>query len=243
MPYRRLPNTDAARLKALKTALAKGKELPPFKLAFSQKIYQRIQSFLPSFEHAIIQHRQAYLIQARRNKEYLVHVKKARLYISHFIQVTNMAIMRGDLPASVRKYFGLSEHDKKIPSLSTEKEIIEFGERIIQGENTRIQEGGTMIANPTAAMVKVRYENFLESYRHQKTLQSNTSREKMKLAELRPVADEIILSIWNEVENTLRDLPNDLRREKSKEYGLVYVFRKSEIGKINFFEYSQSVAN
>jgi len=37
MPYRRLPNTDAARVRALKTALDKGKEVPPHKLAYSAK--------------------------------------------------------------------------------------------------------------------------------------------------------------------------------------------------------------
>jgi len=88
-------------------------------------------------------------------------------------------------------------------------------------------------------MVKVRYENFMDAYRHQKTLQSNTAREQKRLAELRPVADEIILLIWNEVEETFRELSDDLRREKAKEYGLVYVFRKSEIGKINFYSYQQ----
>jgi hypothetical protein len=59
---------------------------------------------------------------------------------------------------------------------------------------------------------------------------------------LRPVADEIILVIWNEVEETFKELSDDLRREKAKEYGLVYVFRKSEIGKMNFYDYNQPSA-
>ena len=37
MPYRRLPNTDAARLKALKIALEKGEEVPPHKWPTHQK--------------------------------------------------------------------------------------------------------------------------------------------------------------------------------------------------------------
>ena len=53
MPYRRLPNTDAARHKALTRAFEIGKELPPFKLAFSQSTFQRVQSFLPMFEKAM----------------------------------------------------------------------------------------------------------------------------------------------------------------------------------------------
>ena len=48
MPYRRLPNTDTARIRAMKTALEKGKELPPHKLAFSSKTIVNLQKFLPS---------------------------------------------------------------------------------------------------------------------------------------------------------------------------------------------------
>lgn len=139
MPYRRLPNTDAARLKALKAALSKARELPPFKLAFSQKSYQKIQSFLPSFEHGIVQHKQAFNIQIKRNREYLQQLKKARLYISHFIQVTKMAVMRGDLPANILNIIGLEQIDKKNYTLATEKEIIELGEIIILGETQMIK--------------------------------------------------------------------------------------------------------
>ena len=43
MPYRRLPNTDNARIKAMKRAHELGTDLPPFKLAFSQGIFQKIK--------------------------------------------------------------------------------------------------------------------------------------------------------------------------------------------------------
>ncbi|MBP5589067.1 MAG: hypothetical protein J6X26_00855, partial [Bacteroidales bacterium] len=59
MPYRRLPNTDAARIKAMKTALERGKEIPPYELAYSSKNMVRIQRFLPLFEHNIQLQRQS----------------------------------------------------------------------------------------------------------------------------------------------------------------------------------------
>jgi len=60
MPYRRLPNTDAARIKAMKMAYSKAKELPPFKLAFSQSLFQRLQSFMPVFEKNVFESKQTY---------------------------------------------------------------------------------------------------------------------------------------------------------------------------------------
>lgn len=241
MPYRRLPNTDSSRLKALKKAYEMGKELPPFKLAFTQPTFQKVQSFLPQFEQCMMLQKHAYATQIERNKEYLQALKKAKLYISHFIQVLNLAIMREELPVSTREYYKLDNDEKKVPLLNTETDIIEWGKNLIEGETKRIREGKTPITNPTIAVVRVRYEQFMDAYNHQKTLQKNTAREQKKLAELRNIADEIILDVWNEVEDAYNDLSEDQKRDKAKEYGLVYVFRRNEIGKINLFNFNRSV--
>lgn len=229
MPYRRLPNTDVARMRALKTAYSIGKELPPFKLAYSQSTLQIIQSFLPSFEKVLLECKQAYTKQIEKNKEYLPVLKKAKLYISHFIQVLNMAIARGDLPASEKHFFGLKENVKKLPSLNSEADVIKWGEKLILGESLRTGKGRAHITNPTIAVVKVRYEKFLDSYKFQKMLQKNHFRAQEKLEDLRKKADEIIINIWNEVEKFYKNEPEDLRREKAKKYGLVYVFRRNEL--------------
>ena len=38
-----------------------------------------------------------------------------------------------------------------------------WGKRIIEGEEFRIRKGASPITNPTIAVVKVRFENFLEA--------------------------------------------------------------------------------
>lgn len=238
MPYRRLPNTDNSRLNALKTAYNKGKELPPFKLSYSQSTFHKVQSFLPSFEKAIIEQKQAYNAQINKNQDYMQALKKAKLYISHFIQVMNMAIARGELTPAVRKFYGLKEDSKKLPNLNTESEVIQWGENIIQGESIRTMKGQSPITNPTIAVVKVRYENFMDAYRFQKTLQTRNNRALSKLAELRDEADEIITSVWNEVEEAFIKFPEDEKREKAADYGIVYVFRKNEINKNDLIESS-----
>jgi hypothetical protein len=236
MPYRRLPNTDAARLKALRTAFVKGKELPPFKLAFSQATFQKVSSFLPGFEHVISQHRMAYSNQVKKSKEYQASFKKAKMYISHFIQVMNMAIARGELPASARSFFKLAEDDSRLPSLNTEAEVIQWGEHIIQGEAQRIMKGMSPITNPTIAVVKVRYENFVDSYKFQKTLQKSSERALLDLNDQRRTADNIITQIWNEVEAAYNELPEDIRRDKAADYGVVYVFRKNELPSLSVLQ-------
>lgn len=229
MPYRRLPNTDAARLRALKIASEKGKELPPFKLAFSQSTFQKLQSFLPSFEKAMQESRQAYSKQVEKSKGYIADVKKARIYISHFIQVINMAIARGDLPASERKYYGLQEYGGKLPLFNTESDLIKWGEKLIHGDIIRSMEARAPITNPTIAVVKVWYEKFLEAYKFQKMLQKNHQRTQEHLEVLRQQANSIIVNIWDEVEDTYKLETDKKRREKSGQYGIKYVFRKNEL--------------
>ncbi len=162
MPYRRLPNTDAARLRALKIAHKMGSELPPSKLAFSQATLNRLMFFLPNFEKSIIEAKKAYQLQVNENKEYINLLKKARMYISHFIQVFNMAIQRGEISASERAYFGMYENFNRVPDLNSEQDVIEWGKRVIEGEYKRIAERKSVITNPTIVVVKVRYEKFLD---------------------------------------------------------------------------------
>jgi len=236
MPYRRLPNTDSSRLKALHTTLAKGKDLPPFKLAFSQSSLQKIQAFLPGFEQVLILKKLDYIKQVEHNKVYQKTIRKVRLYISHFIQVMNMSISRGEISSTTRSFYGLKETDKNLPSLQTEAEIIEWGQNLINGEAKRILKGLSPITNPTIAVVKVRYEQFLDAYNFQKTLQKKNGLNHQKLSVLREKANQIILQTWNEVEEYYSDLPENMKREKAKEYGLVYVFRKNEMRNITFVD-------
>jgi hypothetical protein len=238
MPYRRLPNTDVARLRALKIAYVKGKELPPFKLGYSQATFTKVQAFLPQFEHALLVHKSAFNNQVSKSKDYINSLKKAKLYISHFIQVINMAIARGDMPSNVRTYYSLEDYDNKVPALNTEAEVIKWGEAIIRGEADRTRKGMAPVTNPTIALVKVRFEDFKDTYNFQKTLQKNNNRTLQDLAKLRDDADHLVAKVWDEVEDNFRELPDELRRERAKEYGLIYVFRKNELRNISMLENS-----
>ena len=51
----------------------------------------------------------------------------------------------------------------------------------------------------------------------------------MKMEETRDEADALIQQLWNEVEERFAQLPDDMRREKAQQYGLVYVYRQSEL--------------
>jgi hypothetical protein len=151
------------------------------------------------------------------------------MYLTHFIRVMNMAVLRGDLPAEARAYFGLATNESVVPSLSTDNELVSWGKRVIEGEEFRIKKGGSPITNPTIAVVKVRYEKFIEAYNFHKSLIKKTLDYAERTSDMRKEADDLILQIWNEVEGKHISLPEDVRKKESEDYGLVYFYRKSEL--------------
>jgi hypothetical protein len=232
MPYRRLPNTDASRLKAMRKALEKGKEMPPHKLAYSSKMIIKLEKILPQFSQNLQLYRETMSVQNRKNREYYETVKKAKIYLTHFIRVMNMAISRGELPTETRAYYGLATDESTVPLLNTESELLTWGRRIIEGEEFRIKKGGSPITNPTIAVVKVRFGNFLDALNYHKTLIQKGHEHSEKFSAMRMEADDIILHLWNEVENKYISSPDELRKEQCEEYGLVYFYRKNEIEKL-----------
>jgi len=241
MPYRRLPNTDVARLRAIEAGLDLGKRISITKLAFSQQTLEKLQTFYPHFLGAIRQLNISKQNQFDRSKEYGEIFRKAKLYMSHFLQVVNFAILRGEMKPDVIEYYGLKMNSKATPPLNLEANVLTWGERIIEGEQRRVMKGGSPIYSPSIALVKVHYEEFKDAYRHQKMLQNITNRASARVAELREQADDLIQTMWNEVENSMIHFSDDEKREKASEYGIVYVYRTSELKKQEVENLQQSI--
>jgi len=235
MPYRRLPNTDLARIRAMRAAVKKGITLLPVQLPFSQSLLLKIRPFLATFEKAVLEQRNATDLQARKNKEYVKEFKKAQMYVSHFVQVLNFTILRGELPVKVRNFYGFDLNSTKVPSLNTEEELIQTGEKLIKGEQLRTMNGGTPILNPKISLVSIYFEKFQEMYKNQKKLKENSAKANLAVASLRIQADKLILELWNEIENNFNHMEAKEKRQKCEEFGLIYVFRKTEKESIKGF--------
>lgn len=228
MPYRRLPNTDAARIRAMKSALKISQDMLPSQMAISARSLVNLQRFIPVFEHNILLQRQTFAFQNKRSGDYSEMLRKARIYLIHFIRVMNLAILRGDLSPETRQFYGMAKNDSNVPPLRTENELLKWGRKIIDGEEQRIRNGGCPITNPTIAVVKVRFENFIEANNYHKMLIKRIHDHSSKATVLRKEADEIILQVWNEVERSFANLPYNIRQKECEKYGIVYFYRKNE---------------
>lgn len=229
MPYRRLPNTDLARIRALRAAVVQGSLSGLYTLPLSLHTLSEARTYLQKFEVV-----QKYYIkcldgQAQAARKYQQYLKTARLYLSHFIQVLNMAVIRGEIKEADKRLYGLSATEHHLPDLANELAVIEWGRKVIEGERHRTAQGGAPIYNPAIAKVKVHYELFLDSFERQRGLQTLTARSLEELAAMRGRADELIRDIWNQVESAYQDVsPLEVRLNFCREYGLIYYYRAGE---------------
>ena len=228
MPYRRLPNTDAARLRAMAVAKRRYDEAEGYGLPFNTHVINEINVFIPMFERAMAEYKSAFDGQVAKNQKYQNVIHQARMYVSHFIQVLNLACQRGEIAPEKKLMYKLLPDNYSVPDLSTEMLLLEWGKNVIDGETERMRSGGAPIYNPAIGKVKVYYDLFKEAYQNKKVSQKNTDRFLANIQSLRDRADAIILDLWNQIEASFADLGVEAMQEEAKKYGIVYYLRRKE---------------
>ena len=235
MPYRRLPKTDQARIRALKAAVDSSVKGGIFTNVLTHDTYHRAKELLERFSREVAVYKRCVAEQSPKkgNESYEAALKKARMYVSHFIQVLSMCIMRGEVARSKRPYYGLPENEDTVPNLFSEASVLEWGQKIIAGEQRRQGEGGVPIYNPTMGRVSVVFEIFKEMYDRQHMLQTRTAEALANISNMRYDVDELIFEVWGEVEKSFASLSGEARIKKCAEYGVIYYYRPDRAKKRN----------
>jgi hypothetical protein len=228
MPYRRLPNTDAARLRAMTEALFNSEKSKKNNVVLSSNLIYELKLKIDEFKHILSEYQNSIDNQKKSKDLHNEYETKCRLYISHFLQVMNFAILRGELNNDIKKYYNIPLDTQNLPNLQSEQQLIIWGKIIIEGDKKRQQDGVSAITNPSIAMVKAKYEQFLDSEFYNKSLQNKTKTAQEKLVKIRPIIDNLIKQIWDEIENYFESFPPIIKRQKAKNFGISYVYRKNE---------------
>lgn len=228
MPYRRLPKTDQSRLRALQQAVRRAGEAEFNQQAINYKTLIEAQRFLMQFENQVAQYHANFDTKVSDNKQYRHKVRNARMYISHFIQVLNLAAIRGEIKKGQKELYHLDAHNHTLPDLSTEENLIKWGQYIIEGEHARTSQGGFPIYNPAINKVQVHYDIFKEHYTTHILHKKTHSRVYEDTESMRKQADKLILSIWNQVEEFFKDELPYAKLTKCQSYGMIYYYRTGE---------------
>ena len=127
MPYRRLPKTDQARLHALQRAVQQAANAPYNEQVINYRTLSEAQRFLMQYENQVAQYHANFDSKVSANRQYRHRVRNARMYISHFIQVLNLAVIRGEIKRSQKELYKLDPKSNALPDLTTEEGLIEWG--------------------------------------------------------------------------------------------------------------------
>jgi len=218
MAYRRLPNTDNARLAAI---------VRLFELLTDEKVlinHQEIISYLKVDFEERINKREAFILKRRDlNKSKKELLGKLKLYVSHFLQVLNFAIDRNDISNKSRRFFKLEKHTGIIPPLSKEDEVLKWADNIIIGEEQRVEAGEEVISHPKQERiiaVKNATENVIGEL---KVLDKNYEQNQVEIQKQREKIDAFIKQMWNEIEFQFINEPIEIKRKKATHFGVVYV--------------------
>ncbi|MCQ2310644.1 MAG: hypothetical protein MJZ64_02720 [Paludibacteraceae bacterium] len=228
MPYRRLPNTDQARLTALRTAVQRASEADFTDQPIQYHTLSEAQIFLLQFENIMRQYHENFTNSITANKQYRHVVSNARMYISHFIQVLNLAVIRGEIKRSQKELYKLDPEMNILPDLSSEEDLLVWGQNIIEGEKERTAIGGFPIYNPAINKVKVHYDIFKEHMFNQQIHQQSNTRVTEDMISMREKADAIIVELWNQIEAHYKQELPYARLRKCQNYGVIYYYRTGE---------------
>lgn len=230
MPYRRLPNTDKARIRSLEKAVQTMRNSLYYRPVLLPELLANAERVLVQFKELSNRYNKSLEEQIAFSKSdaYQNKLRNARMYVSHFITVFNLSVKRGEIKKTERAYYALPEDCGENPDLSSEASVLRWGENVIKGEQQRTAKGGIPIYNPTIGKVSVHYELFKEQYKKQTSLKQTTDECLTVVTLLRPQVDEIILDVWNSIEGFFSDLEGDAKIKACEEYGVIYYYRKGE---------------
>lgn len=228
MPYRRLPATDVGRLRALKTVLDDDSIYTVGNRVVEWKTLSAAQAAYNRFAEAVEQLQLARRSELKPDRRYGELLRRARLFVNHFLQVLLLAAERGEVPRAALALYGLQPDASALPDLNTERKVLEWGRRAIEGERLRLQRGGVPIYNPNVAKVAVHYDLFREAYDRRQASLEQSAEQRARVAELRKGVDEVLRTLWDEIERAHAALPPAERYAACRRYGVVYYYRRHE---------------
>ncbi len=220
---RRLPQSDDGRYKALTNALNRKNSVAPADMAITAATIVRLDVIQPEFKSGMQERGNALVAQSSSTSQVDTARDEAKLYISHFIQVFNLGVKRNVYPASARAYYQLDVNSDAVPSLSTEADILIWGQRLQDGDVSRTGAGGAAMSNPTIAEVNAKVADFNTKNQAQGLKKTAFDNAQEAVAGMRPEADKVIKKVWDEVETFYNEEPAPSMRRRAREWGVVYV--------------------
>lgn len=227
MYLKRVPETDEGRIKALQAAIDREELNGDQEIILSLDEVEELRLFVTSYEGARFVLKQAMKDFAKSQTDYVELFKNAQMYVSHFIQVLQLTVIRNEIKLEALSDYGFESGEETVlPDLSTEESVLHWGEKIIQGEARRMSRGGYPLYNPAIAKVKVHYELFSDVVHSTRIYRQNVVRQQTILHEMQKKSESMIRDIWSRVEEKYGNLPLQELSQIYQVYKVNYHYQK-----------------
>jgi len=220
---RRLPNSDDTLTTVIRTAFARMGIVLPVQIPFSAATQAFLTSFIALWNAALMTKDETLAEQTAATELVDADRVKLRMFISHFIQVFNLGVARGEYTAAQRSFFNLPIDSDALPSLDTDADLLLWGGRIVDGDARRLTAGGAAMSNPTAAQVSSALHNFTTTSTAQALKVLAFQDASTVVVNLRPDGNKLALKIYDEGEAFYNELPPATKRERCRPWGIRYV--------------------
>ena len=229
MPYRHLPASDPTRTQALQGALKKWNSTSGAARLISATTGAALETLQPKWEKEVAERADAFGQQSASTLALKAAADRLRLLVSHFIQVYQMGIARGDFAAAGRAVYELSVNEETVPNLDAEAALLLWADRIVKGDPRRVtQFSEAPMAMPAASAVAAALAAYNAKLTAQTEAKDDLEAEQADVIALRSEADKLIRDVWDEVEFALRQLEAPTLRRRAREWGVVYTPRPGE---------------
>jgi len=230
MSAKKLPETDDERLDILRASLKQEETNEAWDKILSIIELHELRTFTTTFEGANAVLNQSIMDINKAKSLYDELFKNAQLYVSHFIQVLFLTVIRNEIRADYLPQYGFQENSPSLPlpDLSTEEAVLTWAEKLMRGETERTYRGGIPLYNPAIAKVKVHYELFKEVIYSLSIYEKNYARLQNNMLELRKKADNLIENIWTKVEERYSRTSPEEQALRFKAYKIQFLYRKGD---------------
>ncbi|MGE0635024.1 MAG: carboxypeptidase-like regulatory domain-containing protein [Bacteroidia bacterium] len=228
------PKSNFDRQKALMTAFTQNAN-PGLNNPLTQRTKDRLNAIYPEYNSKMLAMRakKAQSVGLMEEKEKMR--EKLALYCSHFIQVFNMCVKRGEYPAGHRAIYQLDVENDKVPALQLERQVTTIARNIISGEQARVAQGGAPMSRPSADEIEdlfVIYKNLISTGSNAKDALDNAQEDVQRLNK---EANGVIKKVWREVEVFYNEQPRPSMREHARRWGVEYArkgYKKKVMGSV-----------
>ena len=233
MPSRRTPNSTPSVIRSLTAAREAWKRFPADRLISAEQFAQLDETQPAGLLNRLLKEAsdvdKALAAQAPLTSAQSQAIARLALFVSHFHQVYDLGVERGDFTAGARAYYGRDVNATTIPDLSTLDAVIAAAEAIVKGEADRQTAEAAAhkpMAMPSAAAEAAVLTDARQKRAAAETAKLGTDTEQGELAALYPEAQRLATSILNHIDFHLSERP-DLdapgRRRIARAWGMVYV--------------------